>query len=210
MHNHKSLQEIHEDVSAQHYDDGINRNLFQRFWHNRRFSEVLRVVKPIDGPVLDLGCHSGTFTEKILSKLKTRAIYGFDISPSAIQLAQKRIPYGKFKVGDAHKLPYESHYFQAVFCLEMLEHVDTPAQVISEIKRVLKKGGMVVILVPSDSILFKIVWFLWTLYYPLWKHAHVQSFQNSSLEQLLRAYSFRNIKSNTFNLGMLKLVVCQK
>ena len=89
-HTHKSLQEIHEDVPAEHYDQGIKKNLFQRYWHSRRFSEVTSVIKPVKGAVLDLGCHSGTFTSKILGKIGSEKIYGMDISPSAIKLAKKK------------------------------------------------------------------------------------------------------------------------
>jgi ubiquinone/menaquinone biosynthesis C-methylase UbiE len=210
MHNHKSLQEIHEDVPAEHYDKGIKRNLFQKYWHFRRFTEVQKAIKPIKGAFLDIGCHSGTFTSKVLEKIGSKKVYGLDISPSAIKLVSKRIPFGKFQVGDAGKLPYKSNYFTAAFCLEMLEHVDSPKQALSEIRRVLKKDGYAVILVPSDNKLFKFVWFIWTLYYPVWRHAHVQSFQNKDLEKLLKKLKFRNIKTKTFNLGMLKLITCIK
>lgn len=61
----KSLLEIHEDVPADHYDKGIRKNLFQKYWHFTRFEEVLKNINPVYGPVLDIGCHSGTFTAKI-------------------------------------------------------------------------------------------------------------------------------------------------
>lgn len=210
MHSHKSLQEIHEDVPAEHYDRGIKKNLFQKYWHFKRFQEVQRVVKPIDGAFLDVGCHSGTFTSKVLEKIGSKKVYGIDISPTSIELIKKRIPFGKFTAGDASNLPYKTNFFEAVFCLEMLEHVDSPQEVLSEIKRVLKKNGYGVFLVPSDNKLFKIVWFLWTLYYPVWRHAHVQSFKNRDLEKILIKLKFKKIKSKTFNLGMLKLITCQK
>lgn len=206
----KTLLEIHEDVPADHYDQGIKRNLFQKYWHWRRFNEVSKLVEPVEGPILDLGCHSGTFTSVVLAKAKTRQVYGIDISPSAIKLATKRIPYGEFKVADASKLPFEDNFFEAVYCLEMLEHVDDPIMVLEEIKRVLKRGGKLFVLVPSDNKLFKIIWFLWTMYYPHWRHAHVQSYNKEVLEKVIKQLGFKILKVKTFNLGMLKLIVCQK
>ncbi len=207
---HKNLVEIHENVPADHYDKGIKRNLFQKFWHRRRFSEVLKIIQPINGTVLDIGCHAGTFTEQLLNKLQTRKIYGIDISPSALKLAQKRIPYGNFQIADAANLPFKNNFFDAIFCLEVLEHVDNPLKVISEIKRILKKGGWGIILVPSESKLFKTVWFLWTLYYPIWSHAHVQSFDGRKLENFLKDFDLKIKLTKTFNLGMLKLVMFEK
>ncbi len=206
----RSLLEIHEDVPADHYDRGIKRNLFQKFWHLRRFNEVLTVIKPVTGPVLDIGCHAGTFTEQLLTKLNTKKIYGVDISNPAIQLASQKIPKGDFQVADATNLPFKDNFFDAVFCLEVLEHVDNPKKVISEIKRVLKKGGYAVFLVPSDNKLFKLVWALWTLYYPVWKHAHVQSFAGNILEKYILNTGFKLEKIKNFNLGMLKLILARK
>ena len=203
----KNLLEIHEEVSADHYDKSIKRNLFQKYWHWRRFREVRSVVTPVEGPMLDVGCHSGTFTEDILKKIKTKEVYGIDISPSAIALAKKRIPHGHFEVSDAAKLPFKDNFFEAVFCLEVLEHVDNPQEVLNEIKRVLKVNGYVVLLVPTDNKLFKIVWFLWTLVYPVWRHAHVQSFTHDNLEQVSKKAELEVVKVRTFNLGMLKLIV---
>lgn len=208
MNNH--LLKIHEDVPADHYDQGIKKNLFQKFWHGRRFSQVSKVIEPVDGAVLDIGCHGGTFTNVIVKKIGSKKMYGIDISSSAIALAKKRIPNGHFQVADATHLPFKENFFDAVFCLEVLEHVDDPLKVISEIKRVLKKSGYVVLLVPSESKLFKLVWFLWTLYYHHWRHAHVQNFQDQRLENVLNKVGLKIDSVKTFNLEMLKLIVAKK
>lgn len=206
----KSLLEIHEDVPANHYDQGLKNNFFQWYWHNKRFGALKKVVKPVAGNVLDIGCHGGTFTQVILGKINSRNIYGIDVSHQAIDYIKKKIPYGNFQVARAEKLPFKDDYFDAIFCLEVLEHVDDPVSAVREIKRVLKKGGYGVILIPSDSNLFKIVWFLWTLYYPVWRHAHVQSFTGDKLDELIKDIGFKILKSKTFNFGMLKLVVFEK
>lgn len=207
---HKTLVEIHQDVPADHYDRGIKNNLLQRLWHNRRFAEVMTVIKPVEGAILDIGCHGGVFTEKILTKTGSQKIYGIDISSAAIKLIAKRLPFGYFEVADAAKSPFKNNFFDAVFCLEMLEHVDNPMQVLLEIKRVLKKRGYGVILVPADTRLFKIIWFLWTWRYSVWRHAHVNSFQQNDLEKALKKIKFKIINVKKINLGMLKIVVFQK
>lgn len=209
-HDHKSLLEIHEDVPAEHYDIGIRKNLFQKYWHKKRFNEVLKFVKPVKGPMLDVGCHGGTFTKEVLTKTGSKDIYGIDISHSAINLAKKKIPNGKFEVGSAEELPYKSNFFDAVWSLEVLEHVDHPGKAIKEIARVLKKGGYAIILVPTDNRLFRTVWFLWTMYYPVWRHAHVQSFNGKYLEKLVKEAGLSIERVKLFNMGMLKIVVARK
>ena len=211
QHNHnKKLLEIHEDVPANHYDQGLKRNLFQKYWHSKRFNELKKVIKPVKGNLLDIGCHGGTFTQIILTQAKPKQIYGIDVSPSAIEYIKKKIPDGHFEVARAEKLPFKDQFFEAVYCLEVLEHVDDPIASISEIKRVLQKGGIGVILIPSDSKLFKTIWFLWTLHYPIWRHAHVQSFIGNKLEDLIKKNGLKVTISKTFNFGMLKLVLFEK
>lgn len=48
-------------------------------------------------------------------------------------------------VADAHNLPFDDDSFEVVVCSEMLEHADNPQKVISEIRRVLKPEGRVVL-----------------------------------------------------------------
>src|SRR5690348_411278 len=50
--------------------------------------------------------------------------------------------------GDAKALPFADASFDAVFCLEVLEHVSDPAQVVSEIARVTRPGGRAWISMP--------------------------------------------------------------
>lgn len=210
MRNKKSLQERHEDVPADHYDLAIKNNSFQRYWHFKRFSEVDRFITPVSGNVLDVGCHSGLFTNRILKKMKASKIYGIDVSSNAIERAKSRIPRGHFQVADAYSLPFQDGIFDAVFCLEVLEHVDFPEKVLSEIKRILKKGGYGVILVPTDTLLFRAIWFIWNLRYKVWTHTHVQSFTDSKLEDLIKEKELEINDSKTFHLGMLKLVKFSK
>ena len=52
-------------------------------------------------------------------------------------------------VGDAQQLPFGSDLFDLAVCTQMLEYAPDPVKVISEIKRVLKKDGLLVLSVPS-------------------------------------------------------------
>lgn len=44
-------------------------------------------------------------------------------------------------VGDVQKLPFKGSMFDAVLCIQVLEHVVSPAEAVGEIYRVLKPGG---------------------------------------------------------------------
>src|SRR4030067_2321188 len=160
------------------YYNSIRENIFQRFWHRKRFEEISKLITPVKGKVLDIGCADGVFTKIILEKTKASQIFGIDTSKTSIIWArrhwrkQKRIV---FLTEDIHNLPFKTDSFSAVFALEVLEHISKPEIALKEIGRVLKKDGYALFLVPTESILFKLVWFLW--HYSgrmVWKHTHIQ------------------------------------
>ena len=49
---------------------------------------------------------------------------------------------------DIEDIPFEDNTWDAVICLEVLEHVDNPFKAISELYRVLKPGGMLLLTTP--------------------------------------------------------------
>jgi len=51
-------------------------------------------------------------------------------------------------IGDAHNLPFPNETFDAVLIQSVLEHVQDPERVVSEINRVLKKNGIVYAMIP--------------------------------------------------------------
>lgn len=204
----KTLRDIHEDIPPDYYDTSIRRNFGQKIWHESRFRNVLEMLPKVNGKILDIGCHGGTFTKIIAQKTKAKEIYGIDISKKAIEFAKKRLPKFKFQVASAEYLPFTSGFFDGVTCLEVLEHVDDPEKVLSEIKRVLKKGGWLVILVPTENKLFKFLWFFWTTFGKgkVWRHAHVQHFNGDSLDKLLKKNGFEIEEDHYLLLNMLKTI----
>ena len=51
-------------------------------------------------------------------------------------------------VADAHHLPFQTNEFDCVVCIAVLEHVLNPTQVVKEVHRVLKPGGLFLVSVP--------------------------------------------------------------
>ncbi len=100
------------------------------------------------GLILDLGSGKGSRSLFLQSKgLKTIA---FDINQSSLDLYNNKI---KTVCGDMNNgLPFESGTFNGVLCTEVLEHTSTPDKVISEISRVLKEDGTLVITTPCLNI----------------------------------------------------------
>lgn len=206
----KTAAELHKNVPPDWYVRGIKENIFQRFWHYRRFRNVGKLIEPIGGEILDIGSADGTFTKVILDRSKADLIIGIDALPSSVAYAKKRFVRNKklrFKVATAENLPFKRGEFDAVFALEVLEHVFKPEKILAEIKRVLKKDGYLVVLIPRENLLFKVIWFFWVKTRgKIWRGTHVQEFDHNKLEGLLRKASFKIVVRKLFLLGMLKVI----
>lgn len=93
--------------------------------------------------VLDLGCAGGFMTEAIAER--GARVTGIDPAEEAIAAARLHAQDAglsvNYDVGVGEDLPYPAHNFDAVVCVDVLEHVADLQQVITEVARVLKPGG---------------------------------------------------------------------
>lgn len=212
----KTAEEIHHHVPPDWYYQSLKKDPLQKFWHKRRFEEISKIAEPVDGEVLDIGCADGMFTKVVLEKTRAKKITGIDVVRTSVNWAKKHWKKNRrmsFRVGDAETLDFPKEKFDAVYSLEMLEHVHDPLTVLKEIRRVMKKGGYGVFLVPTDSLLFEIVWFLWLNFYPrgwVWKETHLQTYKKNYLPKLCKKAGFKIEKEKKFLLGMLQVVKVRK
>jgi len=207
---------LHEGVPPNWYDQSLKVDLLQRIWHKKRFLEVSRLIEPRGGNILDIGCADGTFSKIIFDKSKANRLIGIDVLKSSVDWANEhwgKIGKMKFRIDDANNLNFNNAVFDAVFALEVLEHVAKPRKVLFEIKRILKKDGYAVFLVPSDSLLFRTIWFFWLHFYPrgwVWRNTHIQTYRNNYLLKISEEAGFKIEVDKKFALAMLHLVKVRK
>lgn len=123
------------------------------------FFDRLRFVYNLcEGSVLDVGCGEGLLVDT-LAATGYKAT-GVDHSRVGLSHAREgRISYvgfifekvGEFCEADAHSLPFKDGSFDTVVSTELLEHVDDLPGVISELKRVCRAGGRVIVSVPQEG-----------------------------------------------------------
>lgn len=207
--------ELHEHVPANWYHQSLKKDLLQKYWHTTRFNTVRKYAEEANS-VLDIGCADGMFTNVILKATKAQKLIAIDVVKTSVDWAKKHWKKNKklkFIVGDAHNLKFKDSSFDAVFIMEVLEHVEDPLKVLRDVKKVLKKGGYAMFLVPSDNNLFQIVWWLWLNFYPrgwVWRDTHIQTYRNNYLPKVCRKAGFKVELDKKFNFGMLHLVKVRK
>jgi methionine biosynthesis protein MetW len=97
--------------------------------------------------LLDLGCSDGVLGE--LLKPRFNEVAGVDVSETALVVAKQR-GIGTHRVNvDETPLPFPDAYFDAVTCLDLIEHVFEPRVLVREIARVLAPGGSLYVGFPN-------------------------------------------------------------
>lgn len=105
-----------------------------------------------DHKVLEIGCGTGRDSEKILNYLGAEGeLYLQDISPEILKIAVDKFSNKKFdanvffSLSNAYYLPFPDHYFDRVFHFGGLNTFGDLPKTFSEIIRVTKPGGRVVV-----------------------------------------------------------------
>jgi len=115
-----------------------------------RLAEALRFL-PSRGRVLEVGCGGGRFLRAVAAARPELALTGVDVSRSALAALARLAPAIETRVATQAALPARDAEFDAVLLLDVLEHVDDPAGMLAEIRRVLVPGGVLHAHVPCEG-----------------------------------------------------------
>jgi len=110
-----------------------------QFWMKKFHASILREVA-----VLDLSCGTGQLLQSLCHQ--NIQLMGVDYSPEMIKIARKRLPsFIKLYRADVHALPFKGNVFNYVVSTEAFHHYYNQRKAIAQMKRVVKKGGKVII-----------------------------------------------------------------
>jgi SAM-dependent methyltransferase len=154
----------------------------------RRF--LIAALRP-DMPVLDVGCGEGTFTGEIADAGAQPV--GVDVAEAALERARARHPQLRFvRVDPDGELPFEDGAFELAWASEVIEHVGDTARWLSEVRRVLAPGGVVLITTPSHGRVRLALGGIERFSPPLGDHLHLYS--RRSLAATLGEFGFGDVE----------------
>jgi SAM-dependent methyltransferase len=110
------------------------------------FTSALAALLPAEWAVADLGCGTGGVLVELAPTL--RRVVGVDREPNMVETALSRVahlPNVEVHVAELEHLPLGSQELDAATCLLVLHHVVQPGVVFSEVRRVLRPGGKLVV-----------------------------------------------------------------
>jgi SAM-dependent methyltransferase len=98
---------------------------------------------PTPWRVLDAGCGTGRHCVRLGAA--GHGVTGLDASPEMLAVARAKVPAGCFVEGGLGRLPFRDRDFDGAVCALALSHFADPLPVISELARVVRVGGRLVI-----------------------------------------------------------------
>jgi SAM-dependent methyltransferase len=123
----------------------------------RRAEELERHVRKLLGPftgselALDSGCGTGALAAALAPHVGK--VIGADTHLEYLEAARRlAIENAEFVEGDAMKLPFDYGRFDISGCLRVLHHVRRPELAVSELARVTRPGGRILIVDQLGSV----------------------------------------------------------
>ena len=129
-----------------------------RLWQEtkqKRTLEILRLFMSVAGKgqsleglrILDLGCGMGGLSVALARE--GAVVQPYDYNPAYCQITRLRGQRYDLQLrpvnGGGEHLPFESGFFDIIVCMDVLEHVQRPQDLLAETNRCLKPGGLLYI-----------------------------------------------------------------
>jgi putative flippase GtrA/SAM-dependent methyltransferase len=152
-------------------------------------SEVERLTRNGRPKLLDAGCGSG----RMLNELEDEAsVFGLDANREAVALASAR--GHDVKLSKVEDIPYGAGTFDVVTCLDVLEHTPDDVRSLTELRRVTRVGGHLVVTVPAYA-------FLWSTHDEV--NQHYRRYGRSALRAAARTAGWEVVRDTYFNFLLL-------
>lgn len=157
--------------------------------------------------ILEVGCGVGAQTEILLRRFPKAHVTGVDLNEKQLEAAKEfigSIPAAngryEFQKMSGDNLSFEGQSFDGAYLCWILEHVPNPAQVLSEVRRVLRPGSEIVITEVMNSSFFlepysPNVWKYWMAFNDF-QHNHAgDPFVGAKLGNLLTSVGYHQVKT---------------
>jgi 2-polyprenyl-3-methyl-5-hydroxy-6-metoxy-1,4-benzoquinol methylase len=191
-----------DEKAERFWDFAANWEPWQKDYFSKQvgsgIAHFLHQAVPLGGRILDYGCGPGYLVEELLKR--GVPCEGLDSSPESVQMINRRFRHnplwGGAKHFDGKPLPYEDNSFEAITCVETIEHV-LPSRIgafLSELRRILKPGrGWLFISTPHAENLRENAVYCPECGSLFHKYQHVSTFSAEKLRNLLEAHSLTTL-----------------
>ncbi|MBU1255331.1 MAG: class I SAM-dependent methyltransferase [Patescibacteria group bacterium] len=205
-----------QNVSTNNPENPLQRYYqpFIRYFYIERLKMALNFLKPQDkqyDKILEVGYGSGVFFPELTKICKK--LYGLEVFPEAKketeQMMEKENIQAELTTGSVTQMPFADDFFDAIVCVSALEHLqpNEMEKAISEIKRVTKNNGLIILGFPSGRKLMQLYCILIKrdLHFDFHRSDH-----NLILKTITKNFPIQETKKLFSFLPIYYVVKCQK
>jgi len=166
----------------------------RHWWYRGRRLIVHAQLERLDGragsKLLDAGCGSG----RMMDEFKGYAsVAGLDASARAVALARSR-GHTDVSLAQVEEMPYRNGSFDLVTCLDVIEHTKDDVRSLTELRRVTRVGGHLIVTVPAYG-------FLWSTHDVV--NQHQRRYGRSGLRAAAEQAGWEVVRDTYFNFLLL-------
>src|SRR3989338_10804986 len=134
-----------------HIYEPVNKNI--GYIHTHRFEKTLEYGQFEPGQtILNIWSRTGNLLP-YLKEIPNLTIYNREVSPAMLTIARQKYPEENFELTDLENLSeFKDNTFDRIVSLETLEHTPKPTIFLSEIRRILKPDGLLIMSLPPKGM----------------------------------------------------------
>lgn len=174
-----------------HYFKELAELEAKNFWLRARNNLIVWAIgkySPQLKSLLEIGCGTGFVISAISKRFPNAILSGSEYFEEGLVYARHRLPSAEFMQMDARHIPYEST-LDAIGAFDVLEHIHEDEDVLLQIYKALKPGGIMYITVPQHR-------WLWSA---VDEYAcHVRRYDVNELHRKVSQSGFNIIRSTSF------------
>jgi len=177
------MAESLEDASKHHFIDIYNRRITLDYLRPGLQKE--------NASYMDVGCSSGYMIEDVMSAYPGALVCGCDYFPAGLKQFHKRVPGIPLFQADITRAPAGESLFDAISCLNVLEHIQDDSAALRSMHAMLKPGGLLALTVPLGPGLYDMFDEI---------HYHVRRYTLGEMREKLQAAGFEIRFSNALGV----------
>ena len=166
----------------------------EHWWYRGRRrvlrAELDRLPLAPSARLLDAGCGSGRTLDELVDY---GSVSGVDLSPEAVEAARAR-GHDDVHVARVEEIPFADATFDAVTCLDVIEHTPDDHVALAELRRVTRPGGLLLVTVPAYQA-------LWSWHDEV--NRHCRRYDSASLSAAARGAGWETVDDTHFNSLLL-------
>jgi SAM-dependent methyltransferase len=171
----------------------------KHFWFRVRNDLLLNIIrryKPDVRSFFEIGCGTGYVMHAIAQEFPESQISGGEVFVNGLSFAGLRVPRAMLMQIDARKLPFVEEY-DLIGMFDVLEHIPEDEQVLENVYRALKPGGMLLCSVPQHMWMWSDV--------DTFSH-HARRYERGELERKGKKAGFQVVRSTSFMSFLLPIM----